>query len=77
MVLICCLFNFSERKVERVQAMNWAATHKVKLFEVSAMDRNSLKEAFIYLSSRLNPPPNKSTFPQLSIGRKQPKPSES
>ena len=59
----------SQRKVESVQALNWAVREKVKLFEVSSLDRQSLYEPFVFLSSKLNPPPNKSTFSQLTIGR--------
>ena len=68
----------NRRQVESVQALNWASREKIKLHEVSSLDRESLKEPFIYLSSKLNPPPNKSSFSQhLTIGRKQPKTSES
>ena len=49
--------------------MNWAAREKVRLFEVSALDRSSLNEPLVYLSSKLNPPQSKSSFPQLSMGR--------
>ena len=67
----------SERKIETVQALNWAAREKVKFFEVSAFDRESLYEPFVYLVSKLNPPPNKNTFTQLTMGRaKQHKQSE-
>lgn len=52
------------------KAVNWCTREKVRHFEVNVIDRTSLYEAFIYLSSRLNPPLNKSTFPQLSMGRK-------
>ena len=45
--------------------------HRIRLFEVSALDRNSLYEPFVYLSSKLNPPQNKSTFSQLTMGRRQ------
>lgn len=66
------------RQVESVQALNWASREKIKLAEVSSLDRESLKEPFVHLSSKLNPPPNKSSFSQhLTIGRKQPKTSES
>ncbi|XP_014215482.1 NF-kappa-B inhibitor-interacting Ras-like protein [Copidosoma floridanum] len=53
-----------------VKASNWCAREKLKHFEVNAMDRSTLFEAFVYLSSNINPPQTKSTFPQLSIGRK-------
>ncbi|XP_057325330.1 NF-kappa-B inhibitor-interacting Ras-like protein [Microplitis mediator] len=52
------------------KAVNWCTREKIKHFEVNVLDRNSLYEAFIYLSSKLNPVQNKSTFPQLSMGRK-------
>ena len=57
------------RKVETVQALNWAAREKVKFFEVSALERQSLYEPFQYLSSKLNPPSNKTSFSQLTMGR--------
>lgn len=59
----------TSRQVETVQALNWAAREKVKFFEVSALDRNSLYEPFVYLTSKLNPPPNKTSFTQLTMGR--------
>jgi hypothetical protein len=40
-----------------VQAFNWAASEKVRLIEVSALDRQTLYEPLVYLASRLNPPP--------------------
>ena len=67
----------AERKVETVQALNWAAREKVKFFEVSSFDRTSLYEPFVHLVSKLNPPQNKNTFQQLTMGRaKQHKQSE-
>ena len=51
------------------QALNWAARERIKLYEVSSLDRESLYEPLVYLSSRLNPPPSKSTFPQINLGR--------
>ncbi|XP_072756483.1 NF-kappa-B inhibitor-interacting Ras-like protein [Anoplolepis gracilipes] len=52
------------------KATNWCTREKIKHYEVNVMDRSSLFEAFVYLSSKLNPPANKSTFSQLSMGRK-------
>ncbi|KAM0732374.1 NF-kappa-B inhibitor-interacting Ras-like protein [Formica fusca] len=52
------------------KATNWCTREKVKHYEVDVMDRSSLFEAFVHLSSKLNPPANKSTFSQLSMGRK-------
>ena len=34
--------------------------------QVSSLDRGSLYEPFMYLASKLNPPPNKSAFAQIS-----------
>ncbi|VVC91322.1 unnamed protein product [Leptidea sinapis] len=48
------------------KASNWCSREKIRHFEVSAMDRPSLYEPFIYLTSKLNPVQNKTTFPQLS-----------
>lgn len=58
----------AERQVDIQSAVNWATKERVRLAEVSAFDRKSLIEPFIYLVSKINPPPSKSTFPQL--GRK-------
>jgi NF-kappa-B inhibitor-interacting Ras-like protein len=58
-----------ERQVDYSQASLWAAKERVRLFEISVFDHQTLIEPFVYLSSRLNPPPQKSTFPQLSMGR--------
>lgn len=52
------------------KAAHWAAREKLRHFEVNAMERQTLYEPFVYLASRLNPPPNKSAFPQLSMVRK-------
>ena len=59
-----------ERQVDYSQASAWAAKEKVRLFEVSVFDHQTLVEPFVYLSSRLNPPAQKSSFAQLSMGRK-------
>lgn len=56
----------NERQVDLNIAVTWAQKEKVKLFEVTAKDRKSLIEPFIYITSKMNPPPSKSTFPQLS-----------
>ena len=36
------------------------------IMQVSSLDRGSLYEPFMYLASKLNPPPNKSAFAQIS-----------
>lgn len=52
------------------KAAHWATREKIRHYEVNAMDRTTLYEPFVHLASKLNPPPNKSTFPQLSMVRK-------
>lgn len=56
----------NSRQVEAVQALQWANNEKVRLCEVSALDRSSLYEPFMFLASKLNPPPNKSALSQLT-----------
>ncbi|XP_061724063.1 NF-kappa-B inhibitor-interacting Ras-like protein isoform X1 [Cydia pomonella] len=48
------------------KAANWCSREKLRHFEVNAMDRPSLYEPFIFLTSKLNPVQNKTAFPQLS-----------
>ncbi|KAE8751896.1 hypothetical protein FOCC_FOCC001373 [Frankliniella occidentalis] len=52
------------------KANNWAVREHMKHYEVNAMERASLLEPFVYLATKLSPPPNKSSFPQLSMVRK-------
>ncbi|GAB6033341.1 NF-kappa-B inhibitor-interacting Ras-like protein 2 [Chamberlinius hualienensis] len=54
------------RQVDYDISQSWANREKVKLFEVSAKDRNNLIEPFVYLASKMNPPPSKSTLSQLA-----------
>lgn len=56
----------NSRQVEAVQAQQWANNEKIRLCEVSALDRSSLYEPFMFLASKLNPPPNKSALSQLT-----------
>ncbi|KAM4724781.1 NF-kappa-B inhibitor-interacting Ras-like protein 1 isoform 2-T2 [Anableps anableps] len=51
------------RQVEQEAAQQWARGEKVKLWEVSVTERNSLIEPFIQLTSRLTQPQSKSAFP--------------
>lgn len=57
------------RKVEPGQLLN----DKVHVRDVSAMDRKSLYEPFMYLASRLNPQPNKSTLAKVTSTMKRDK----
>ncbi|CAG2116826.1 unnamed protein product [Medioppia subpectinata] len=56
---------FREREVDFDESQGWAQREKTRLFEVTATERKSLIEPFVYLASKLNPPQNKTTFPQL------------
>ncbi|XP_072530729.1 NF-kappa-B inhibitor-interacting Ras-like protein 1 [Salminus brasiliensis] len=51
------------RQVEQEVAQQWARGEKVKLWEVSVMERSSLIEPFTTLTSRLTQPQSKSAFP--------------
>ena len=53
-------------QVEAVEALQWANNEKVRLAEVSSLDRHSLYEPFMYLASKLNPPPNKSALATIT-----------
>ncbi|KAF4521234.1 hypothetical protein B566_EDAN005445 [Ephemera danica] len=56
--------------VDSGTAAHWAARERVRLYEVDAFNRSTLGEPFVHLASRLNPPPPRSTFPQLGMTRK-------
>lgn len=60
----------TERDSSVNRVLNWCSREKMKHFSVNAMHRSTLYEPFVYLTSKLNPAPSKSTFPQLSMGRK-------
>lgn len=51
------------RQVDQEVAQQWARSEKVKLWEVSVTERNSLIEPFTQLTSRLTQPQSKSSFP--------------
>lgn len=53
----------SERRVDSNMAQNWAKNEKVRLWEVSVVDRRTLIEPFVYLASKMTQPQSKSTFP--------------
>lgn len=52
------------------KANQWCAREKIKHFTASSLNRPSLYEPFVYMTSKLTPPPNKSGFTPLSMGRK-------
>uniref|UniRef100_A0A8C4R0N2 NFKB inhibitor interacting Ras-like 2 n=1 Tax=Eptatretus burgeri TaxID=7764 RepID=A0A8C4R0N2_EPTBU len=53
------------RAVRPDHAQLWARAERVRLWEVSVVDRRSLSEPFVYLASRIrmSQPPSKPTFP--------------
>ncbi|XP_023013256.1 NFKB inhibitor interacting Ras like 1 [Leptinotarsa decemlineata] len=52
------------------KATQWCAREKLRHFTASAMKRSSLYEPFVFITSKLTPPPSKSSFTPLSMGRK-------
>ncbi|XP_063885002.1 NF-kappa-B inhibitor-interacting Ras-like protein 2 isoform X5 [Scylla paramamosain] len=56
--------------VDEATAERWAAGERLRVWQVNTVDRNLLLEPFMNLASRLNPQPNKTSFPQLHMGRK-------
>jgi len=66
---IVCLGNkmdrFRERQVDSDEVQTWALKERIKAVEVTATERKTLIEPFVYLASKLNPPPAKSSFPRI------------
>lgn len=56
---------FRDRQIDFEESQSWAQKERIKLFEVTATERKTLIEPFVYLASKLNPPQNKTSFPQL------------
>uniref|UniRef100_A0A0K8RSJ8 NF-kappa-B inhibitor-interacting Ras-like protein 2 n=1 Tax=Crotalus horridus TaxID=35024 RepID=A0A0K8RSJ8_CROHD len=52
-----------QRRVDHDIAQHWAKAEKVKLWETSVADRQSLIDPFVYLASKMTQPQSKSTFP--------------
>lgn len=55
------------KQIDFHMANKWAQREKVRLWEVSVVNRKSLEEPFIWLTSKMTQPPSKSTF-TLPIG---------
>lgn len=53
---------FRYRQVDRADADLWSGKEKVRLVEVTATDRQTLIEPFVYMTSRLAPSVSKSSF---------------
>lgn len=60
----------SETEINVNKATQWCTSEKMKHFTASALNRPSLYEPFVYITSKLTPPPSKSGFTPLSMGRK-------
>jgi len=52
-----------DRKVEHTAAQSWAKAERVRLWEVSVVERHTLIEPFVFLASKMTQPQSKSTFP--------------
>ncbi|XP_043910679.1 NF-kappa-B inhibitor-interacting Ras-like protein 2 [Protopterus annectens] len=52
-----------QKCVDYDSAQQWAKAEKVRLWEVSVLDRKTLIEPFVYLVSKMTQPQSKSTFP--------------
>jgi len=60
-----------QKQVDFNTANKWAQKEKVRLWEVSVVNRQSLIEPFVWLTSKMTQPPNKSAFPlSMSMGKK-------
>lgn len=59
------------KQVDFSTANKWAQKEKVRLWEVSVINRQSLIEPFVWLTSKMTQPPNKSSFPlSMSMSKK-------
>lgn len=63
---------FRYRQVDRAEADLWSAKEKVRLVEVTAMDRQTLIEPFVFLTSRLSPSVSKSSFSKHAASKRVP-----
>lgn len=52
------------------RALQWSAKEKLRHFQVNALCRHTLYEPFTFLSSKISSTPNKSSFSQLAVVRK-------
>lgn len=63
------LDSYRFRQVDRAEAESFAAREKIRLVEVTSIDRQTLIEPFVYLTSRLSPSVNKSSFSKHAAKR--------
>ncbi|CAH1790635.1 unnamed protein product [Owenia fusiformis] len=59
------------RQVDFATAQTWAQKEKVKLWEISCAKRQSMMDAFVWLTTKMNQPPAKSTMSFNPLSRKQ------
>lgn len=57
------LDKLDERRIDANYAQNWAKNEKVRLWEVSVVDRHTLIDPFVHLASKMTQPQSKPTFP--------------
>uniref|UniRef100_A0A069DQ45 Putative ras family small gtpase n=1 Tax=Panstrongylus megistus TaxID=65343 RepID=A0A069DQ45_9HEMI len=72
-VVITVLANQSTTNIDpgvMTKAQNWASREKLKIYEVNALERNTLYESFIQLASKLNPQVTKTSFGQLAMRKR-------
>lgn len=72
-VTIIVIANRSKEEVDNSvlqKGTQWCNKEKIKHFVATSLKRLTLYEPFIYIASKLNSLPGKSSFTPLSMGRK-------
>ncbi|ELT87410.1 hypothetical protein CAPTEDRAFT_21196 [Capitella teleta] len=59
------------KQVEFNAANKWAQGEKVRLWEVSVSNRQSLVDPIVWLTTKMTQPPNRPTFPAFGASRRQ------
>ncbi|XP_022650991.1 NF-kappa-B inhibitor-interacting Ras-like protein 1 isoform X2 [Varroa destructor] len=67
-LIIGTKLDLKQRRVEAAVALNWAAREKVRLIEVSSLDRRSLVEPLQYIMNKVIQTQSKSTFGRPKLG---------
>jgi len=67
-LIIGTKLDLDSRRVDANTAVNWATREKVRLIEVSSLDRRSLTEPLQYIMSRVIQTQSKSTFGRPKLG---------
>lgn len=72
-VSIVVIANRSKEEVDNCilqKGTQWCNRERIKHFVATSVKRSTLYEPFIYIASKLNSLPGKSSFTPLSMGRK-------